>query len=1812
MSMNICIGLVEHLGDIVACEPVVRYLRQARPEARIFWCVRQAYADLVSHHPDLSGIIEVACPSEWRALVAAQAFDGVVSLHLAQRHCPLCKGQVGVQARFPTVTEVNYYFYGSLLEVFGACAGLPALRDQPRLHLPPACVPAVDALGLPPRYAVFHRQSLDEARNWDDAKWDVLARRLPEAFGLPVVEVGGPPAAGTPALGGEGHRDLRGRTSILETAEVIRRASLFVGIDSGPAHLGNALGTYGILLLGRFSVFRHHMPYTGVYATGENSRILRADGPARDISAEAVLEAVRQWDAAGKNGTLPRFPELAASVVAPGAAVPVRHPGVLAFLRREAADKITPDLLRDLAAVRLHHGDEPGFEALLAELEAGENPAAAGSAPADPRDVRLRQLARLAARDPGERAVAIRLVRELLDAGQTRPALAHLKPLLALLRTQAARQLGLVTRHLRQGTPACAAFHANAYLDYQSERSQAQLLEAAAQLAAGAASRADALVEAVLAQPFATPALLAEAGRLKAALGQAEAGAVLAAKAASVGDRPGELRRAFRDRLLASVAEGLAPAAEAPARGPGPKTAFFTICSANYIPTAMALFNSLMLHCQEGDLHLLLCEEPGLREQINLPPSIALHFPDKLGIPRWRQLAYYYNITEFNTAVKPYFFQKLFEQGYERVLYFDPDIRFYSSLSPLLAELDASDALLTPHMAKPYEDDGIFPRIEDCIRAGQFNLGFIGLAKGAQTEAFLRWWAGALYEKCLVETDYTYFVDQFFAAITPSFMDRVKVLRNAGYNMAYWNIFQRRLALEDGEYVTEDGPLVFFHFSGFDAAWPDRLSKYSDRGSPIAPGSALARLTGDYRAELEANAAFYPFGDIPYSFGRHTDGRSITGAERRAFLKLPRARRELLGNPFKLPAAGVGAGAAPGRDPAPRPQPPAQPRPAATTPRRLKVTKDYMAGDKAVTVGGQSEFARRLRETILACRPRKVIETGTFFGTGTTRAIADALLSLGTEFRFFTIECNPVHYAMAVKNLRQAGLLDAVRILQGLTVPRAVLPTVEEINRACVENVEFDDIFIDHAEHERALLYYQETDFKDAPDDLLGACLDTFDHRPDFVLLDSGGHMGNVEFNYLIERLAQPCILALDDILHIKHHRSFHQIRSDGRFEILASSQEKFGFCIARFTPAGWRAPAAPSGRRVRIAGQDAHGADLTEVGETSRFAQALEALIRREKPRRIVETGTYHGTGTTAAIARALLAADLGDAVFFTIECNPENHATAVKNLEAAGLLPTVRPLNGLSLPRTALPTRERIQRDCVERIEFDDIFVDHPENVRTSRYYAETDFDGPDDLLGQCLAAFELCPDLVLLDSGGHVGNVEFNYALSLIKSPCHIALDDIYHIKHRKSFAQMQADPRFEILSASDEKFGFAIARFTPWTTDDRPKRLLWVRTDAIGDSLLAAPLLPVLRSALGGPEVTVVCQEMVADCYRRLPAVAAVVGFDKGRLAADAPYREGLMASLREQGFDLALNTVYSRNWCSELFTVNSGAKKRIGFRGDDSNIAREDRIGAGRSYTLLVDSPAGHRLEVDRYRDFLTGLGLPGQDIRPQFAVSAGDREEADALLARHGLDPDKTVALFCGAQFAVRRYEGYGQAVAGICREMGLSVLALGGGGDAAINGRNLAAAGGGVDLSGQTTLAQAAALLSRCRLAVGAETGLAHLACAVGTPHVVLLGGGHFGRFMPYSPLTHVACLPLACYGCNWQCRYERAHCVADVHPGVMAEAVRAALAGPSDRIRVFMQAVSLWRPAGGRPAWKGPERYLAPGTCQLVPVVKSALAAG
>ncbi|MCP6657752.1 hypothetical protein NL521_27855, partial [Klebsiella pneumoniae] len=72
----------------------------------------------------------------------------------------------------------------------------------------------------------------------------------------------------------EHYIDLCGKLSLLETAEVIRGSKLFVGIDSGPAHIANAVGTYGIILLGQYRAFNCYQPYSGAFADGSMASVI--------------------------------------------------------------------------------------------------------------------------------------------------------------------------------------------------------------------------------------------------------------------------------------------------------------------------------------------------------------------------------------------------------------------------------------------------------------------------------------------------------------------------------------------------------------------------------------------------------------------------------------------------------------------------------------------------------------------------------------------------------------------------------------------------------------------------------------------------------------------------------------------------------------------------------------------------------------------------------------------------------------------------------------------------------------------------------------------------------------------------------------------------------------------------------------------------------------------------------------------------------------------------------------------------------------------------------------------------------------------------------------------------------------------------------------------------------------------------------------------------------------------------------------------------------------------------------------------------
>jgi ADP-heptose:LPS heptosyltransferase len=432
-----------------------------------------------------------------------------------------------------------------------------------------------------------------------------------------------------------------------------------------------------------------------------------------------------------------------------------------------------------------------------------------------------------------------------------------------------------------------------------------------------------------------------------------------------------------------------------------------------------------------------------------------------------------------------------------------------------------------------------------------------------------------------------------------------------------------------------------------------------------------------------------------------------------------------------------------------------------------------------------------------------------------------------------------------------------------------------------------------------------------------------------------------------------------------------------------------------------------------------------------------------------------------------------------------------------------------------------------------------------------------------------------------------VEFNYLIERLQGPCYIILDDIRHIKHHRSLKQMGDDLRFTILTVSDEKFGFCIAKFTP---ADKPsadiRRILWVRTDSIGDNVLSMAMLPHMRDKYPSAEITVLCREQLTELYEASPLVKRVIGFNRMKALQEVSYRTEILLQLQEMNADICFNTVYSREPLTDFFAANSGAGQRIALEGNLSNISAEDRADNNRYYTKVLSSEGEHKSELERHRDFLRGIGINAGNLELPVWITPDDCTFAAKLFSENDLAPEKTIVLFAGAQHDVRLYDHYGTAIANVCRENGFAVIALGSPDDFRINQENLDAIDvRTVNLSGMTTLRQSAAILSQCRLAVGAETGLAHIACAVETPNVILLGGGHFGRFMPYSPFTSVVALPLECYGCNWQCRYERVHCVKDVSPTAFEEAVRQTLVFPSEKPRVFIQGIAARKPESGGP---------------------------
>jgi hypothetical protein len=314
------------------------------------------------------------------------------------------------------------------------------------------------------------------------------------------------------------------------------------------------------------------------------------------------------------------------------------------------------------------------------------------------------------------------------------------------------------------------------------------------------------------------------------------------------------------------------------------KTVAFTSAAINYLPKVRKLCSSIRRYHPEFEIVLALADERNDAVDFSAEPLDRVIALDDLDIPDRRRWTFFHSIVELATAIKPYVLvDMLARDDVDRVLYFDPDMVLFSRLDDLLARLDDANVVLTPHLTVPETElEAIRDNEISALKHGIYNLGFLGVRDEPEGRRFARWWADRIHHFCVADIPGGLFTDQRWIDLAPAFFDGVDILKSPRFNVATWNLTQRRLDGDLQSGFTVDGqPLGFYHFTGFDSG------AHRVMASKNAPGNRSVDALVDWYADETRFDADEPVARLPWAYGAYADGTPIPSSHRRIYRARP-------------------------------------------------------------------------------------------------------------------------------------------------------------------------------------------------------------------------------------------------------------------------------------------------------------------------------------------------------------------------------------------------------------------------------------------------------------------------------------------------------------------------------------------------------------------------------------------------------------------------------------------------------------------------------------------------------------------------------------------------------------------------------------------------------------------------------------------------------------------------------------------------------------------------------------------------------------
>ncbi len=347
----------------------------------------------------------------------------------------------------------------------------------------------------------------------------------------------------------------------------------------------------------------------------------------------------------------------------------------------------------------------------------------------------------------------------------------------------------------------------------------------------------------------------------------------------------------------------------------------------------------------------------------------------------------------------------------------------------------------------------------------------------------------------------------------------------------------------------------------------------------------------------------------------------------------------------------------------------------------------------------------------------------------------------------------------------------------------------------------------------------------------------------------------------------------------------------------------------------------------------------------------------------------------------------------------------------------------------------------------------------------------------------------------------------------------------------------------------------------------KRVLVIKLDAIGDFIIWLDFARGLRELYppSTHELTLLGNCAWTALAETIPSFDKVIAVDRMTCILNPLYRFKLMLQVRRTGFDAVIDPTFSREFpLSPSIVRVCGAAERLAPKGDTSNQRPWQKRLSDGWYSRLLDSAGSQLMELQRNAEFLRALGH--NDFRASIPSLSGPYVQVEK-------PEEPYYIIFPGAGWVNRQWpvENFAAIASRLHQATGWRGLVCGGPGEKGLGHRLVDLSEAPLeDWTARTTLVELASLIAGARLLIGNETSAVHLASAVSTPALCILGGGHFGRFVPYDtdqetdravPLPVYYKMP--CYGCNWVCIYpikgeQPVPCIAKITEEAVWDAVR------------------------------------------------------